>query len=389
MSLREKLREDYQALFGRQWPAWVGGLLIGLVNVFLFLFYQPWTTLDGALNWGDWVWSSVGVVGGGGLPPHLRSGSVINLGLLAGALASALLAGQFGIRVGPRRELVKGAIGGVLLGTGAAIARGCNVGGFFSATSAFAMSGLAMALGLAVGAFMGARYLVWEVEHTTAATAPSGASSASAQAGKRGRQPYLGALALGLLALSAAAYVWSDYGDRAAILLFGVVLGVISQRSRVCFVRAFREPFLTGDTDHTRAMLLGLLVSIVGFALVKTVVLEKTEEFVRPTFWLGALLGGTIFGFGMTLAGGCGGGTIWRVGEGHVKLWIALVGYVLSASLVRELLVSSGVQNMLGEPVFLPDLIGWTWALGALIIILIVWYVLTQWNEVTRKLTAF
>lgn len=388
----ERFREDYRTLFGRQWPVWVGGLLIGVVNVFLFIFYQPWTTLDGALNWGDWSLYRLGVFASDADSPLLRSGSVINLGLLFGAMMAALLAGQFGVRVGPMSELVKGAVGGVLLGAGAAIARGCNVGGFFSATSAFGLNGLTMAVGLAVGAFAGARYLVWETERggpVTTAPAPTPAASGNPIAPRHIiPQPLFGLAVLVILLGAAITYGLSGFADRAIILLFGVLLGVISQRSRVCFVQAFREPFLTGRTEHTRAMLLGLLVSVIGFALVKTVIFEKELEFVRPTFWIGSLVGGLIFGVGMVLAGGCGGGTIWRVGEGHVKLWLALIAYVFSASLVNELLQRTGLRDQLGEAVFLPDRVGWNWAVLILIGVIVLWYVLARWNEATRKLAA-
>jgi len=37
------------------------------------------------------------------------------------------------------------------------------------------------------------------------------------------------------------------------------------------------------------------------------------------SFSLGALLGGSLFGAGMVIAGGCGAGSIWRAGEGQVK----------------------------------------------------------------------
>ncbi|MDR5695746.1 MAG: YeeE/YedE thiosulfate transporter family protein [Armatimonadota bacterium] len=387
MGVREKLREDYEALFRKQWPVWAGGLLIGIINVFLFLFSQPWTTLDGALNWGDWVLGRIGIVRTEALSPLLRSGSVINFGLLFGAMASALLAGEFGIRVGPRRELVKGLIGGLLLGTGAALARGCNIGGFFSATSALAASGLAMGVGLAAGAFLGTRYLLWEVEHLAPAMAPV-AGSAGPLAPGRTLQPYLGAAVLFGIILWAFLYGHLGYADRALILFFGLLLGIVCQRSRVCFVQAFREPFLTGDSRHTRAMLLGLLVSLVGFALVKTAIFEKAEEFVRPTFWVGSLLGGLIFGVGMVLAGGCGGGTIWRAGEGHVKLWVALTGYIFSASLVRDWLLRSGFQERLGTAVFLPEVLGWRGSFALLLGVLLLWYLVTAWNEATRKLAT-
>ncbi len=385
--MQEKLRQDYDAVFREHWPEWLGGLFVGVLNVFLFLFYQPWTTLDGALNWGDWILGRLGLLRTEALSPLLRSGSVVNLGLLFGALAAAFLGGEFGVRVGPPRELVKGLVGGVLLGVGAALARGCNIGGFFSATSAFAASGLAMAVGLGVGAFLGARYLVWEVARGTPTVAPVAGGSATSTT-NRSAQPYVGvAVVLGLL-LWAAVYGRLGYGDRAVLLLFGALLGVVCQRSRVCFVQAFREPFLTGDTRHTRAMLLGLLVSAVGFALIKTTVFEKAEEFVRPTFWVGSLSGGLVFGVGMVIAGGCGAGTLWRAGEGHVKLWLALVGYVFSASLVRSWLARTGVQERLGTAVFLPQLLGWEGAISLLLAVIVLWYLFARWNEATRRLAV-
>jgi uncharacterized membrane protein YedE/YeeE len=371
----------------------LGGLFLGVMNIFLFLYYQPWTTLDGALNWGDWVLHRFGIVRSEALSPLLRSGSVINFGLLFGALAAALLAGQFAVRIGPRRELAKGLIGGVLLGTGAALARGCNIGGFFSATSALSASGLAMAGGLIVGAYLAARYVVWESERAPTGLSQTAAAliiggSRDAPATARPAQPYLGAVLLLALLLWAVAYERTGYADRGIILLFGVLLGVISQRSRVCFVQAFREPFLTGDTRHTRAMLLALLISALGFLLIKAAIFEKANEFVRPTFWLGSVTGGLLFGVGMVLAGGCGGGTIWRAGEGHAKLWLALAGYVFSASLVRDLLARTGLQEKLGSAVFLPDVLGWGAAALLLIGVIVLWYLAAAWNESTRRLAA-
>ncbi|MBI4787282.1 MAG: YeeE/YedE family protein [Chloroflexi bacterium] len=382
-----QIRQCYAVLFRNEWAVWVGGALFGILNVALFFYDQPWTTLDGALNWGDSILGALGVVRARADPPLIRTGSVINLGLLAGAFAAALLARQFSINIGPKRELLKGAVGGLLLGTGAAIARGCNIGGFFSATSAFGANGLAMALGLTLGAFAGVRFLLWEVEHSASSGAvPSPAPVATS---RRRIQPYLGALVLLGLIVGAALYEGLGIEKRALILLFGAALGIISQRSRVCFVQGFREPFLTGDTRHTRAMLLGLLISMVGFAAIEITFLEKEGAFIRETFWMGSLIGGVIFGFGMVLAGGCGAGSIWRAGEGNVKLMVAVAGYALSASFVRDVLVRTGLQQQLGVKVFLPEVFGgWTGAIAVLAMIIAVWYAITRWNQASRKLAA-
>lgn len=384
----KKLREDYNQLFGEAWEPWVGGLLIGIINVFLFMFYQPWTSLAGILNWGNFLQGNVELLNLGPDHPILSSGSVINIGLLFGAFLSALLAGQFAIRMAPRWELVKGAIGGILIGLGAVLVRGCNIGGFFSGTSALALHGLTMGVGLAIGAFLGVQYLMWELDRTT-----SGGGKPATFLHNAKIQPYVGGAMLIVLLIAAFAYNNAQYSQQAIILLFGAILGVISQRSRVCFVRAFREPFLTGEASHTRAILLALLVSVIGIALVKYMALEvwfaDVDEFLRPTFWIGSLTGGTIFGFGMVIAGGCGAGTIWRVGEGQVKLWMALLGYILSAAFFNELLISTGWIDKLGAEAFLPDYVGgWGPAILVILAILILWYLFAQWNEETGKFTA-
>ena len=107
--------------------------------------------------------SLLGLIQSEPLSPLLRSGSVINLGLLGGAVLSAMLAGQFGIRAAPLGDLVKGAIGGIMIGAGAVLVRGCNIGGFFNGTSALSLHGVAMRLGVVVGALNGTRILVWQI----------------------------------------------------------------------------------------------------------------------------------------------------------------------------------------------------------------------------------
>ena len=88
--------------------------------------------------------------------------------MIIGALVAALLGRQFQVRMAPARELLKGLFGGVLMGIGAALAFGCNIGGFFSAISALSMAGVAMMFGLGIGAFVGLKLLVWEIEYLPA-----------------------------------------------------------------------------------------------------------------------------------------------------------------------------------------------------------------------------
>src|SRR2546425_4262474 len=151
-------------------------------------------------NWGDWVLTGLGVVRRADLlAPWLYSGSLLNAGVLLGGLVAALLSSEFAVRVPPRGELVKGAFGGLLMGVGAVLAFGCNIGGFFSATSALSLAGLGMMLGLGAGAFLGLRYLVWETEHRPEWSGGAGGGFLAASPAGAGPQPWVGGLVLVLL----------------------------------------------------------------------------------------------------------------------------------------------------------------------------------------------
>src|SRR5207247_1243182 len=195
------LSAQYAVLFSRPWPVWGSAILVATVNVFLFAFDRPWTASDGMRNWGDWVLTGLGVVKRADLvAPWLYSGSLLNLGVAAGALVAALLSREFALRVPARGELAKGAIGGALLGVGAMLAFGCNIGGFFSAISALSLSGYGMMLGLGLGAFLGLRYLLWEMERRPQWSSGAARVYGAPADGTASRQPWLGvALALALL----------------------------------------------------------------------------------------------------------------------------------------------------------------------------------------------
>jgi uncharacterized membrane protein YedE/YeeE len=360
-------------------------VLIAVTNVFLFAFDRPFTASDGVRNWGDWALVGAGVLSRPDLiAPWLYSGSLLNLGVISGALAAALLSREFAIRVPVRGELVKGAVGGAMLGIGAMLALGCNIGGFFSAVSALSLSGLGMMVGLFVGAIVGLRYLVWELAHRPAWSA--GRSRVFLAAPRTGgAQPVVGVLVILLLLALPFVYAQVGHGPRGLFLVFGAAFGFVFQRSRLCLVRAFREPFMTGDGEHTRASAVAIVIAMLGFAILKFTDLKDKGEWVFPAAGAGALLGGLIFGIGMVLAGGCGSGSIWRVGEGQMKLFAAAVTFALGASLTRVVLTQTGWQAKLGIAVFLPAWLGWAGAIFLVIAVMAAWAAFATWNEATER----
>ncbi len=126
--------------------------------------------------------------------------------------------------------------------------------------------------------------------------------------------------------------------NKRAILpyIFGFFFGFILQRSRFCFAASFRDIFLIKNTNLTRAVLLMLTLTTVGFTLVSFLsgdpyILATTGK-VYP-IGLHTLVGGIIFGFGMVIAGSCVSGCLVRMGEGYLMHWVNFFGILLGSSL--------------------------------------------------------
>ena len=51
-----------QLLFGKTWAMWVGGILLGVGNICLFIVLKPWGASGGILNWGQNIFNSLGIV---------------------------------------------------------------------------------------------------------------------------------------------------------------------------------------------------------------------------------------------------------------------------------------------------------------------------------------
>ena len=385
--LTEILSNGYQNIFNENWPMWLGGLLIGIMSVITFAWARPWGVAGGLSNWGDWFFSLIGVYQFKPVSPLISTNSILTLGLLWGAFGSALLSKQFAIRKAPPLELLKGIVGGTLMGIGAAMSGGCNVGGFFTAVSALSASGLAMMVGLLAGAYIGLRYLYWELEHL-----PSGSAGGAAASKKETEvdwlkiEPYIGAVVFLAAIVCAWIYNKEAYTRVGGLLLCGIAFGFIIQRTRFCFVRGFREPFMTGESEVPRAIAISIIISVLGFAALKWSGLRGENVYVPQAFWFGGLVGGVIFGIGMVVAGGCGSGSVWRAGEGHIKLMLAVIFFALSTSLFKAWIKSSaGLNSFMGYKVFLPNFITYKWSLILVVAIMLAYYIITTWNEKTEK----
>ena len=387
--MKSLLKRGYSAIFYENWPTMTGGIIIGILSIITFAWARPWGVAGGLRNWGDWFFHSIGIYEKGPLSPFLSTSSLLTLGLLWGAFGASLMSKQFSIRFAPGLELIKGLIGGTFMGVGAAMAGGCNVGGFYSSVSALSLGGILMMLGLIIGASIGLKYLFWELEHF-----PSSFKSTELNEEKKkgfdwlSIEPYLGFIVFLGAIIMAWLYSKEAYTREGVLLLCGIAFGVVIQRTRFCFVRAFRDPFMTGEGEMARAVAVSVIISVLGFTALKWNGIRPENIYVTQTVWFGSLVGGIVFGIGMVIAGGCGSGSVWRAGEGQVKLMIAVIAFSLSTSLFKALINSSeSFKSLIGKRVFIPHYIGYKWTLILLILFFGIYYLLATWNEETDKFT--
>ena len=110
--------------------------------------------------------------------------------------------------------------------------------------------------------------------------------------------------------------------------LLAFVFGAVANRTNFCTMGAVSDVVNMGSWARMRMWLLAIAVAILGtHALQLAGLIDLTKSiYVRPNFtWLSYVLGGFLFGVGMTLGSGCGSKTLVRLGAGSLKSLIVFV----------------------------------------------------------------
>ncbi len=113
----------------------------------------------------------------------------------------------------------------------------------------------------------------------------------------------------------------------------GLAFGAVVQRTHFCTMGAIADWVLFGDTRRLRAWLLAIAVAAFSSQTLDAAgLINLGDSFYRASdvLWLGALLGGSMFGFGMTLAGGCASRNLVRLGAGNLKSLVVLMVLAVS-----------------------------------------------------------
>jgi uncharacterized membrane protein YedE/YeeE len=403
---KNKAKELYGLLCEKEWNPYVTGVIVAFFSVMMMAWWRPWGAVGAIRNWGDWIMYGVASVFGaeaGVLQYYeeapgsifVNSGSVIGIGFVAGAFISACLGKDFALRVPPYREMVKAVIAGVLMGIGATMAGGCNVGGFYNAIGNLAANGFTMMIGLVFGVILGLKLLYLEMEHIT--WGDSGSKTVTFPPAVIYGLGVLAILGIVIASYSYAGNEDSDYiASLSGVIVLAACLGYTMQRGRWCMVQGFREPHMTGDCTLAKSVMLSIFIVAIGAAVLKYAVPVRAEgeavlnvaHYVRGTFGWGGVVGGFIFGLGAMFAGGCGSGTLWRVGEGQVKLIMVVPFFAITSSIMTSWFQDQEFEadGVLGSYVYMPEVMGYGPTLLIIGGIMVAWYLVVTWNEETNKL---
>jgi len=212
-----------------------------------------------------------------------------------------------------------------------------------------------------------------EVASTTTGTGSIKRSSSS-----RSRKPKTSTIPLGILLGIIIAGVGVALGTISWNLGFfwftGMIFGFILQKTRFCFTASLRDPYLTGGTSLTKAVLIALAVTSVGFWAIMYGAHSSGQPipgqgFVTP-IGVHTAVGAFIFGIGMVISGGCASGTLMRVGEGFMMQVLSLVFFIVGSVIGAATFGWWQLNFIVTAPkVFLPDVFGW---FGAIVLQLVI-----------------
>ena len=128
-------------------------------------------------------------------------------------------------------------------------------------------------------------------------------------------------------------FLWSTF-------ILSVLLGAVVNKTNFCTMGAVSDMVNINDYGRFRAWLLAIAVATIGVSVFEYMGLVNVTDSFPPYrgssfIYIENILGGLLFGIGMTYASGCGNKTLIRIGGGNIKsvlvfVIIALIAYYMT-----------------------------------------------------------
>lgn len=111
--------------------------------------------------------------------------------------------------------------------------------------------------------------------------------------------------------------LWSTF-------IFSIIMGAIANKTNFCTMGAVSDMVNMSDYGRFRAWMLAIAVALIGVSVLEFMGLVNASESFPPyrqtlLIYIENILGGVMFGIGMTYASGCGNKTLIRIGGGNIK----------------------------------------------------------------------
>jgi len=159
------MTKPLQTILHGPWAYWIGAIILGVLNILVLIVRrEPWGITMNLEVWGEWIGSSLGMLDNEGLTFQRLmtfSGTYLNIGLLLGAFWATLVASQVRFRpIRDKKFFFSALIGGLLMGYGARIAYGCNVGALLNGIASSSLTGWIFAIAVFLGTWIGSKLLI-------------------------------------------------------------------------------------------------------------------------------------------------------------------------------------------------------------------------------------
>ncbi len=114
------------------------------------------------------------------------------------------------------------------------------------------------------------------------------------------------------------------------IFIIALIMGAVVNKTNFCTMGAVSDLVNIGDTGRMRAWIFAMAIAIIGIILLESFDILNVDAsrppYRRSSFsWIEFMLGGFMFGVGMTLGSGCGNKTLVRIGGGNIKSIMVLL----------------------------------------------------------------
>ena len=123
--------------------------------------------------------------------------------------------------------------------------------------------------------------------------------------------------------------------------ILGFILGYVVNKTNFCTMGAVSDLVNIGDSSRLKAWLLAITTAIVGVTSLEYLGIVDVSESRIPyrnsvLFWPRYVIGGIMFGIGMTLASGCGNKILIRIGGGNLKsIFVLLIAGLMALLMTR------------------------------------------------------